>query len=263
MKKLIVIIASIFFGSLYSIDETILRKGTKEVVLKSGVLSLVDGSFINADTIELMRKCQRQYLIKLIGQKKSDGSRKGLYLFEGSYYSIHELVEIEKEQGLTPTLKACLKHAKENFIKTSNEFRMVAAGSKSIIAELMKESLSKRGRLKSKLLLWAQVSESHEDSILYEKVHTFAEFQEFIVDLLNFQNDLVNSCPKAQQQFKNRVIKFNHVKTLLPKISTTIDAHTTQQFLLYTKQHINSLPLHDISEQKVLTLYKEFCKTKK
>ena len=160
MKKIVVIFLSFLTTPLLfaTSPEMILRKGQKEVILESGVLSLVDGSFINADTIELMRKCQRQYLIKLVGQKNADGTRKGLYLFEGNYYSIHELVAIEKERGLTPTLQACLKHAKDNFIKTSNEFRMVAAGSKPIYCRTHERIITQARQIKKQTVIMGSSS---------------------------------------------------------------------------------------------------------
>ena len=77
-----------------------------------------------------------------------------------------------------------------------------------------------------------------------------------MIDLYNFLGDLVNSCPKAQQQFKDRVAKFHKIKTMLPSLN--LNKTDEAKFLRYIQTHLNDFSLPQINTQAIQTLYNTF-----
>src|SRR5947207_2363072 len=70
---------------------------SQSVKLESRVLSLVDGSFINADTLEIMRSFQRMLMEILLGKKTDDGMRVGDYICNGKKMCLFELAQYEEQ----------------------------------------------------------------------------------------------------------------------------------------------------------------------
>ncbi len=273
MKKRIVTAALTGFIACSSIHATPSNASGK-VILDSKMLAIVDGSIIDADTIEMIRKFQRKIIELLIGDLQNDGKRIGHYQFQAKNYGIHELVtkEIEyqpKRNGnpVNPKpqeeLAQLLEQAKDDFIITSDEFRIMIAGQKPTMAMLVKDSCTKRNRLDSLLLKWSELSEDEEIPVFRKNVPNFAVLKSFYLDLLNFLKDLVDNCPKAHRQFEQRVKKFKKVKELIPEVLTSF--HNTDmenqvdEFLKYVKsEHLDTLSLETIDQHKVRSLITSF-----
>src|SRR6266446_8614807 len=69
----------------------------KNVMLESSVIRLADGTLINADKIEFIRKFRRTLLSFLLGDQLANGQRKGKYFFDGKWHNIESLARIEQE----------------------------------------------------------------------------------------------------------------------------------------------------------------------
>ncbi len=249
----------------------------KQVLLESNLLKLVDGFLINANTIELIRNYQRGLLHIVYGNKEGDGSRHGDYEYRGKRYTLHELSQVEqnlmqKKDMYSPAefesnikqLESTMIKAKDDFIEKSKKFRTVGAGSKHITSKLIEESCKKRGRKNSILLIWGNAPEDQEDEILYREAHTFLEFEQFVIDLLNFLDDLIHSCPKAQEKFKARLQKWTKLKEVLPSVlsSKELNSPFEAEFLKYFKEHhIDSHPIENIDRSLIGKLVQEFKKT--
>jgi len=175
------------------------------ITLTSDVIGLIDGISIGIDaqTLGLIVKIRKQITTIKDGEKTANGELKGLYLFQGAHHSIHSLAELESTVSSGPLydeLQKCLKVAKDDFIAKTSPFLENARGSKTHMVTLITESCEKHDRADSKLLQWGETEEGSEDTVLYEEVPTFKEFELFITDLLDFLADLVHSCPKAKKQ---------------------------------------------------------------
>lgn len=247
---------------------------TQEVKLDSEIVKFADGTLIDADKIEFIRKFRRTLLTFLVGDELPNGKRKGLYKLADKYYNIKELAALEQEvmaqsdqksYNLRQVLKELLVSAKADFIIKSKEFIESGRGSKKILIMLIEEDCKKRKRPDSFLLDWAYTKEGHEATTFEQKIKCFSDYYHFCTDLVNFLLDLTHSCPKAEKQFKDRVAKWSKVKELLPVIMKK--AHVKQEnineadFLKYLKErHLDQIALSDITCNVIEPLLIEYIK---
>jgi hypothetical protein len=230
------------------------------IKLESKVLSMADGKFFIADTIEMLRMFQGR-VIKLFGIPDAEGNSTGNYSFRGKLYGTRELAHLEVELNLQQDkeLQRILTQVKSDFLAISKEFESAVRGSKNIMTVLIEESCEKRERLDSLLLEWSQSEGDTEDAIFNNRVTTFQAFDQFCVDLLNFFSDLIHSCPKAQAQFKERLAKWKKFKAVLDALKAQIKLANEQEFLKHFKaNHLDKLALNDITENKVKELIATF-----
>lgn len=254
----------------------------KTIVLESSVIKVADGTFINADRIEFIRKFCRTLISFLMGEQLPNNQRKGKYLFYGKWHNIETLARIEQELNISlkqekdpkklshiedqlATLGELLTHAKADFIVQSNEFIESGRGAKNITIILIQEDCQKRNRPDSLLLEWAKTKEGQEATMFEHQITSFGHYYHFLTDLINFLSDLVHSCPKAETQFKERVAKWSAVKTLLPtllkKAHVKSDEINEIEFLKYLKErYLDSIALDEITLQVITPLLKEYIK---
>lgn len=188
------------------------------ITLNPLITCLIDGqSFgVHGELIGAMYKIVRDVQALQLGRRTREG-RIGLFKLDGQIHSIKTLAEVEKSMNESLSqpgaqqdphmlikqedLKILLAEAKQNFISLVAPFFAHARGAKEPIFMLISESCSKRNRADSLLLNWAKSSE--DEIVSFNKVVTsFALFDEFCSDLINFLGDLVASCPKARAQFE-------------------------------------------------------------
>jgi len=274
MKRVYVMIRkAIICAGCLSVIANVAVTGSQPITLQSKLLKTVDGSFINANIIEVMRKFQRKLLDIMIGDQDKSGKRTGRYLFEGKLCGAHELTRYEegfkksKEAGSVSTnydalvdqLRKLLSNSKRDFVAISSEFRVVARGSKPIIAALIEESCSRRGRPGSLLCVWARTKEADEDALFNQHVKTFNEFSLFCADLLNFLGDLIHSCPRANTLFMARVDKWARVREHMPAVMDAALRAKESEFCTYIrKNHLDTLALKDITLERVRAMAVSF-----
>ncbi|MDP3889089.1 MAG: hypothetical protein Q8Q25_00920 [bacterium] len=246
-----------------------------KIILESTVLKLVDGVFFNADRIEDIRSLQFQITNLLYGERTSEGTRMGNYLFQGKKYNVIELRALEEqlfqnngqENLKTPEqLRPLLETIKKEFLVISSAHKEQARIGKSFIAILMTESCNKHNRKDSLLRIWAHAKTQRDEDDIFEKhVLTFKSLVLFLGDISNFLTDLINSCPKACDLFIQRVEKFKAVKILLPaalkKTKITIDE---MAFLKNLKaKRLDTLTLEKITLELVCNLVMTFVSNQK
>jgi hypothetical protein len=244
------------------------------IKLDSSVIKLADGTFINADKIEYIRKYRRKLLEFILGEMQPNNQRKGKYHLSGKNYSIEELARIEREVGLVvneknlksrTALEEILTRAKADFIVQSNEFIESGRGAKNIMIVLIQEYCQKSNRLDSFLLEWAKTKEGQESTMFERQVNSFNDYYYFLSDLVNFLSVLTHSCPKAETQFRDRVAKWSMVKEILPTVLKKAHVRSEHineiEFLKYLKErYLDSLSLSDIEPQIIAPLLTEYIK---
>lgn len=194
------------------------------ILLENEVLHIVDGNplAINGTTIGMMLHLRSE-----IGKRrhgvKHEGKLTGIYTFQDKKYTMAELVTLETEWYANPTKENKEKisqlyqymqnHIKEEFLKLTAPFLADARGAKGQMVVLITEWAQKAHRINSHLLNWAHTKESEEASALKSQIPTLKDFEQFCVDLVNFLESLMRSCPKACNQFKEILEqKQNHPK---------------------------------------------------
>ena len=246
----------------------------KTITLESSVIKIADGTFINADKIEFIRKYIRTLLGFLLGDQLPDHQRQGKYVFGGKQHSVQSLASIEQEinnekeqkrKEMLLQLKEVLGRAKKDFLMQSAEFIESGRGAKNIMVILIQEECQKRNSVDSLLLEWAQTPEGQESGMFERHIISFNDYYHFLTDLVNFLLDLVHSCPRAEMQFKDRVAKWGVIKNLLPAILKRAHVKSDQineiEFLKYLKErYFDSLVMDEITPQVIVPLLLEYIK---
>jgi len=244
------------------------------VVLESSVIKVADGTFINADKIEFIRKFRRKLLDFILGELLPNNQRKGRYNLFGKFHSVESLARIElevsnslskKDIETQAALRELLTHAKADFIVQSNEFIESGRGAKNIMIVLIQEDCHKRNRPDSLLLEWAKTKEGQESTMFERQIKSFSDYYHFLTDVVNFLLDLIHSCPRAEGQFKDRVAKWSAVKALLPTILKKAHVrgeHISEiEFLKYLKErYLDSIMMNEITPQVIAPLLTEYIK---
>lgn len=268
------ILKRIMFVFLLLVNMFIVYAEEKNIMLESSVIKVADGTFLNADKIEFIRKFRRTLLAFILGDQLTNNQRKGKYFFCGKWHSIESLACIEQELVASTNkedaekrliLEELLTHAKADFIVQSSEFIESGRGAKNIMIVLIQEDCLKRNRPDSLLLDWARTKEGQESTMFEHQITSFGHYYHFLTDLVNFLLDLVHSCPKAEKQFKDRVAKWSAVKVILPAVFKKAHVkgeHVNEiEFLKYLKErYLDSLLLNEITIQVIAPLLTEYIK---
>lgn len=240
------------------------------VIIES--ISKFDGIFFTADTIEILRKYQRSMLSLINGERLSDGSYHGKYAYKGNNYGAHDLAKIEQEleaqkETLSPEvyaqekaiLNAILVKIIHDFKNISHEFEVIIRDAKAIVSKFVKESCLQRNRPDSLLIQWSHTDEGKEFDVFKKEADTLIKFDQFCIDLLNFFNDLIRSCPKAKQAFDARVVKWKKIREVIAVIKQSGRTFDEGNFLKHIKQDVlDGLEIHAITTDSLLNLLQKF-----
>jgi hypothetical protein len=183
----------------YVCDEARKNLSKKRRILKSAVIKAVD-SFINSTLFNKILVLRQHLSNMLFGMLTKDGTRIGIYTIADTKYSIQQLAQLERDQG-PEALNAILLQAKTDFEHQTTEFLGLAKSFKSQMLILIDESLRLHKRTESILLTWAEAKDGQEMLSFEKNVTSFDGFARFLHDLLNYLDDLIASCPKAQKVF--------------------------------------------------------------
>ncbi len=245
------------------------------IKLESKVLAIVDGNFINADVLEIMRSFQRLLVEVLLGKKNDDGHRFGSYHCNGKDMSVIELAQYEEhiestKNSLTTEqyhakvteIQEALTAAKKDFLKRARQFQQSVGGSKENLILLVEEFCQKRNRTDSLMFVWSRTKEANESLLYDQKITSAKTFKTFLLDLFHFLGDLIHSCPKAHQQLQHRMTKWNKIKGLLPQVLQSVNSSNKEQlqkeFLKQVKQmHLDTLSIDDITVPRLQKILKE------
>jgi len=132
--------------------------------------------------------------------------KRGQYLFKDMHHCIASLAELEIENlELSPAerteFKRLLNTVIDDFIRIATPFVEQARGVKSITLGFMKEWAEKHDAESSLLLNWAKEKDGHEFDTFKRDINSFDKLYNFCQDLNSFLSDLIQSCPRAWEQF--------------------------------------------------------------
>lgn len=234
-------------------------QGIHQIKLDSIVLHHADGRFpigINGDVIALIKQYQGKMAMLLYGKKTATGYE-GIFEFEGKKYTIQELIMLENERG-TQALYEVRQEVIKKYEEISQPFRMLIKvyGIKSLMGDLIEESVIKRNRADSLLYVWAKTEEKNELEILHKNIHAVKDIELFMIDLNNFLGDIVYNCPRGYAQYKEHVEKFNKAAQYAQELQ--LNKKQYDLFLKYINKNITPIEKSAISLEKVKELYNEF-----
>ena len=187
-----------------SVTTELQRKKNDYIILESAILRTADGHFITYDDIGIMLQLREHLRTILYGTKDKNGALTGPYTFDETSHCLRTLTLLEKK--LDPaTRDTWLTQIRDAFKERTKDTQKRAEGTKTQQYMYIKESCRIHNRPNSILLLWAQAPEGQEDDAIDRYVSNFYDMSKFVLDLMNFLDDMVSSCPKAKKQFLNKI----------------------------------------------------------
>ena len=185
-------------------SETQRKKNDNDVILESAILRTADGHFITYDDVGILLQLREYLRTILFGTKDKSGILTGPYTFDGIPHCLRTLTLLEKKLDVTAR-DAWLIQVRDAFKERTKDTKKRAEGTKTQQYMYIKESCRLHNRPNSILLLWAQAPEGQEDDAIDTYVSNFYDMAKFVIDLMNFLDDMVSSCPKAKKQFLDRI----------------------------------------------------------
>jgi len=180
------------------------RKKTDDIILDSAILRTADGHFITHDDIGIMLQLREYLRTILYGVKDTQNAITGPYHFDGTPHCLRTLTMLEKNID-TKIRNGWLAEVRDAFKKRTNDTKKRSEGTKTQQYMYIKESCRIHNRLNSILLLWAQAPEGKEDDAIDVYVNSFYDMSKFVIDLMNFLDDMISSCPRAKKQFLDKI----------------------------------------------------------
>lgn len=116
--------------------------------------------------------------------------------------SISEMLAREIQNPNDPELIKALALAKKYFVNNNKDLLKKIEPAKKLIINLVQEFCERRNRPNSLILIWTKASAGTESKVFNQEIKNFDDFNSFLQDLDLFLRDLVNSCPKAREQYK-------------------------------------------------------------
>lgn len=195
--KLYVLFVCIQTQALASFDCSTKGFNYSPVTLKAESLALLDGI---PGLIDEHKIHDIIYIGRAITQLQAGSSnKKGRFAFNGKQYTLHQLVELEKQNK--SQLKPMIPVVVADFEKITTPFLAKAQGTKHFMIKLIAEWCSKAGRSTSGLLEWAHLNSGTEKEVFHRSIKSLNDLDVFCDDLLHFLKDLVRSCPKARDRY--------------------------------------------------------------
>lgn len=196
----------IIFFSVLCLNVVLLSaEGAGPIRLTSTLLTLSDGAAfgMNGHKIGQNKRLRNKIIQMLVGVVNKQGQYIGLYMHKGSFYTVRQLTRLESSGTIAKeALEKLLHEVKQDFDKKVEVFMADAAGLKTLIFSLIKESCEKRNRHSSFLLTWGEAKEDADRQLFHDRIRTFAALDEFLTHLQDFLQDLNYSCPKGSAQYE-------------------------------------------------------------
>lgn len=174
-------------------------------LLESEILHYIDGTLVSWASVRSIKQYQKQIKHFLNEQYAIDGLEQKLF----------DLAVKEKNNTLSECEKEAFSTFVKKFIAFSEQFLVDLRPAKSGIKPLVEEFCHKRNRANSLLLRWAQSENQSEKELFTTHIKTYKALGELCMDLLNFTEELLSSCPKAMKAFNDLLDRFSKLEPLL------------------------------------------------
>jgi thiol-disulfide isomerase/thioredoxin len=199
-RKFLLSISLLNCFSLQGTQDT--KHAPQPIKLCPSVIQYLDTPYaINGPIFELLLYV-RQKLNSMLGIAQKDKIIQCHLVYKGQESTIKSLAEIETTKGGTQELEISLKFAKNLLEETLSPFIDQARQQKRVMTTLIEEWCQKCDRMDSLMLQWATAKDGEETAVFHSNITTFAGLETFCHDLSGFLSALINSCPKAQQEYK-------------------------------------------------------------
>lgn len=187
----------------------------QSVLLESKVLQTIDGNILAWDSVGTLKKYQKQ-IKHFLNTKRT---------IENQSYNLFDLALKEKNNTLTEQEKITFESIVAEFVKFSEPFVETINPVKRAIAPLVEESCEKRNRTQSILRIWISSEDGQEKKLFQKHITTYRALGELCMDLLNFTEDLLSSCPNAMKSYNDF---FERVNALEPVINALLVAEKVE-----------------------------------
>jgi len=205
------------------------------VILENPIIGLIDNkSFgVTPEVFGFILQCRRAANKRLFGVMRADGTREGIYEFNGKKYCLVELAQIESEyeaehlcklnylekncskdelaaekaviesdyREKTGSLRAVFEIARNDFIEITSAYLESARGMKDPLLIIIKEFCNKKGLETCFLLDWAETEEGGEIDSIKRNMSNFRDLARLCIDMTGFLEAMARSCPKAKAKF--------------------------------------------------------------
>ncbi len=199
-KGFIMLKKSIFCIALLSSASLI-----QSIVLESELLHFIDGNILSWDSVRTIRQYQKRIRHFLNEQKDINGTPEKIF----------DLAVKEKNGTLSAIEKEAFSEFVLNFISFSESFIGTLNPVKAGIAPIIEESCQKRNRQESLLLPLTATQVGTEKELFKTHIQTYRALAELCMDLLNFTEDLLSSCPKALKSYNDFFDRLTKIEPLV------------------------------------------------
>lgn len=194
IKKIVLSIA--LLSSIYTMHA---------LVLESELLNFIDGTVVGWPSVHSLKTCLKKIRHFLKEERIIDGkSQKFL-----------DLAVKEKQNTITDAERAGLTEFIADFVLFFGPFIVTLEPIKKNIAPLIEESCQRRNRSNSLLLAWTKIPDGTTEQLFHSHIKTYRALGELCMDLLNFMEDLLSSCPKAIKAYHDFIEHYLKVEPLV------------------------------------------------
>lgn len=168
----------------------------KPLKIESPIINIINGtSFINIENIINFRLKIREF---------NWGVQKKLCTYKGNEYCVHELAQLEDSDTDIASLKAALADTILLFEKISDPYLKDAQAGRHFTVKIIGKWMEQRDRPTSHLGEWSRTSPAEERALFRKEMTTFKKIDEFCNDLTLFLLDLIYSCDKSYQKYREK-----------------------------------------------------------
>jgi hypothetical protein len=173
--------------------------------LESELLNFIDGTLVGWPSVHSIKICQKKIRHFLKEERIIDGiSQKFL-----------DLAVKEKQNSITLTEREGLAEFIADFVLFFEPFIITLEPIKKGITPLIEESCQRRNRTKSLLLAWTKAPDGTTQELFRTNMITYRALAELCMDLLNFMEDVLQSCPKAIKAYHDFIDHYLKVEPLV------------------------------------------------
>lgn len=177
--------------------------------LKHKIFPMIDGFPFGVDwqTIKDLVHGRNEVSKVQHGAKKRD-HREGLYVFRGSRYCVHTLVEYENKAIekndiiILEDLAQLMREIKITFVEIMKPFlaRLQSLPVRTT-HEIMQEWAELHNRHDSLVMEWSKNRTQNEIELFESYVKSYKDLDQACSDIISFLEDVIKSCPIGYQQY--------------------------------------------------------------
>jgi hypothetical protein len=179
----------------------------KPVKIHSSVLSLVDGTPLIqiGNMLWFAREIYHLEIKGITALENSEGEKQTFTIeLDGVCYPLVQLVELEEQND--PRVTELLEQTYVAFEGISDPYLEQAKSAKPLMIQLIKDWSILRNKPHSHLLGWSHTNGDEKEQFK-KNVNTAAKLLDFCEDLRIFMFDLMHTCEKSFNEFKENYIK--------------------------------------------------------